>query len=66
MKIIMNECKRDEISENMGRKGLDISGITESWAHEGISNAELKIQGYNLLRKDRCRKVKTRGGGVLL
>jgi len=57
MKIIMNECKRDEISENMGRKGLDISGITESWAHEGISNAELKIQGYNLFRKDRCRGV---------
>jgi len=66
MRSIMNEYKRDEISEIMGRKGLDISGNTESWAHEGISNAELEIQGYNLFRKDRCRGVKTKRGGVLL
>jgi len=34
MRSIMNEYKRDEISEIIETKGLDISGITESWAHE--------------------------------
>jgi len=69
MRSIMNECKRDEILEIMGRKSLDITGNTESWAHEGISNAELKIQGYNLLRKDRCwgvKSLKTRSRGWCL
>ena len=40
-----------------------IIGITESWANSDITNAELGLEGYVLLRKDRIGR---RGGGVLL
>lgn len=63
---ILSSYKRDELSDIMRRKGVDILGITESWAHEGISNAELELTGYNMFRKDRSKGVRERGGGVLL
>ena len=45
----------------------DIFAITESWTHDEISKAELKIQGYELIgRQDRKDTLKGRGGGVLL
>ena len=31
----------------------DVILITESWLREDISNEEIKLHGYNLLRKDR-------------
>ena len=37
-------------------------GITESWAHNDITDAELGLEGYVMLRKDRIGKK----GGVLL
>ena len=40
-----------------------IIGITESWANNDITNAELGLEGYVMFRKDR---IGTRGGGVLL
>ena len=40
-----------------------IIGITESWANNDITNAELGLEGYVMLRKDRTGR---RGGGVLL
>jgi len=42
----------------------DIVGITESWSHDGILEAELELAGYNLYRED--RKGGMKGGGVLL
>ena len=39
-----------------------IIGITESWAHNGITDAELGLEGYVMFRKDRIGK---KGGGVL-
>ena len=42
---------------------FDIIGITETWAHNGILDAELTREGYNLFRKDRQEQ---RGGGVVL
>ena len=42
----------------------DVIGVTESWANENISDAELKLNGYELFRCD--RKTRHRGGGVLL
>ena len=36
--------------------GVQYSAITQ----------ELKIEGYELFRKDRIKRIKTRGGGVLL
>lgn len=42
----------------------DIIAITESWAHEGIPNSELFLDGYNLpFRRDRTDK---KGGGILI
>ena len=40
-----------------------IIGITESWANNDITDAELGLEGYVMFRKDRIGK---RGGGVLL
>ena len=40
-----------------------IIGITESWANNDITDAELGLEGYAMFRKDRMGK---RGGGVLL
>ena len=37
-----------------------VISITETWIDDTISNAELKIDGYNILRQDRSRS----GGGV--
>ena len=40
-----------------------IIGITESWANNDITDAELGLEGYGMFRKDRIGR---RGGGVLL
>ena len=40
-----------------------IIGITESWANNDITNAELGLEGYVMFRNDRIGR---RGGGVLL
>ena len=40
-----------------------IIGITETWAHNDITYAELGLECYAMFRKDR---MGTRGGGVLL
>ena len=40
-----------------------IIGITESWANNDITDAELGLEGYVMFRKDRIGK---RGGGILL
>ena len=40
-----------------------IIGITESWAHNDITYAELGLEGYVMFRKNRKGK---KGGGVLL
>ena len=40
-----------------------IIGITESWAKNDITDAELGLEGYVMFRKDRMGRS---GGGVLL
>ena len=39
-----------------------IIGISESWENNAITDAELGLEGYVMLRKDRMGR---RGGGVL-
>ena len=41
----------------------NIIGVTESWANNDITDAELGLKGYVMFRKDRMGR---RGGGVLL
>ena len=40
-----------------------IIGITESWANNDITDAELVLEGYAMFRKDRMGR---KGGGVLV
>ena len=41
----------------------DIIGITESWAHKDMVDADLMLPGYVMLRKDRQERM---GGGVIM
>jgi len=42
----------------------DVIGITESWTHNNIEDAELMLHGYQLFRCD--RNTGNKGGEVLL
>ena len=66
IRSIMNNNKLDETSKKAHEEEIDIIGITESWTNEDIQDAEIGILGYNLYRKDRDNKDKSKGGGVLL
>jgi len=44
-------------------EGYDIVGIVETWANRLISNAELTLDGFNMLRLDR---EGMKGGGLLM
>ena len=45
---------------------IDIIGITETWMTKSISDSEMNIEGYTLIRQDRDDSVKQRGGGVAM
>jgi len=53
--------KMSELRERT--KGYDIVGIVETWANSHISNAELTLDGFNMLRLDR---EGMKGGGLLM
>ena len=63
---MMNLNKRDEIKLLLKTHEIDIFGITESWAHKDIEDAELHMNGFTMFRKDRNNADKMRGGGVIL
>ncbi|KAK2162145.1 hypothetical protein NP493_1538g00003 [Ridgeia piscesae] len=48
---IMN--KLDELQCIAVEENPDIICITETWAHKDITDAELNLEGYNLVRNDR-------------
>ena len=62
---LMNNNKRDELRLLLKDKSVDLLGITESWAHDGIDDSELNFDGYAMFRKDRKNPLKERGGGVI-
>ena len=51
------------LSNTRQKMKTNIIGITESWANNDITDAELGLEGYVMFRKDRMGR---RGGGVLL
>ena len=55
--------KKNELDIMVDEIKPHIIGITESWANNDITDAELGLEGYVMFRKDRMGK---RGGGVLL
>ena len=68
--IYTNACsvvgKMDELRYLAQNEEPNIIGISETWANETISDAELHIEGYTLFRKDRKSKTQSKGGGVAL
>ena len=55
--------KKNELDIMVDEIQTHIIGITESWANNDITDAELGLEGYVMFRKDRMGR---RGGGVLL
>ena len=55
--------KKNDLNIMIDDIKLHIIGITESWANNDITYAELGLGGYIMFRKDRMGR---RGGGVLL
>ena len=55
--------KKDKLNIMVDDIKPHIIGITESWANNDITDAELGLEGYAMFRKDRMGR---RGGGVLL
>ena len=60
-RIIIN--KKNELNIIVDDIKPHIIGITESWANNDITDAELGLEGYEMFRKD---IIERRGGGVLL
>ena len=55
--------KKNELNIMVDDIKPHIIGITESWANNNITDAELGLEGYVMFRKD---IIGRRGGGVLL
>ena len=55
--------KKNELNIMVDEIKPHIIGITESWANNDITDAELGLEVYVMFRKDRIGR---RGGGVLL
>ena len=55
--------KKDELNIMVDYIKPHIIGITESWANNDITDAELGREGFAMFRKDRMGR---KGGGVLL
>ena len=55
--------KKNELNIMVDDIKPHIIGITESWANNDITDAELGLEGYVMFRKDRIGR---RGGGLLL
>ena len=55
--------KKNELDIMVDEIKPHIIGVTESWANDDITDAELGLESYVMFRKDRMGK---RGGGVLL
>ena len=58
--------KSNDIVTLLNNSNLDYLGITESWLNSSISDCELEIDGYSLLRNDRDNGSSKRGGGGIL
>ena len=54
--------RKNELNVMVDEIKPHIIGITESWANNDITYAELGLEGYVMFRKDRMGR---RGGGVL-
>jgi len=65
IRSILNRNKKEELMGILIENKIDILGITESWTHAEVGDAEIKLMGYQVFRRDRKldSSNKTRGGG---
>ena len=57
--------KLDGVRELMSTYNFDVLTLRETWLSSNISDCEVTIPGYTLVRKDRNGSTKLNGGGVL-
>ena len=57
--------KLDGVHELMSTYNFDVLTLSETWLSSNISDREVTIPGYTLVRKDRNGSTKLNGGGVL-
>ena len=57
--------KLDGVRELMSTYNFDVLKLSETWLSSNISDCEVTIPGYTLVRKDRNGSTKLNGGGVL-
>lgn len=63
---ILSLNKFDEIKILLFQHQFDVLVIGETWLYDKINNDELKIPGYQILRKDRPAATKRNSGGGLI
>ena len=56
----------DELKVTAMEKSLDIIGVAETWLTGEVDNAEIAIDGFRIVRKDRSEVKKGKHGGVLM
>ena len=52
-----------QMRELMREKDYDVLAVSESWFNSTVSNAEIEMVGYKVMRLDRLDKI---GGGVCM
>ena len=58
---LKNRVNLHQIREFTQENKPDIIAISESWLNSTVTNAEIEIEGFKVIRLDRLRKI---GGGV--
>ena len=59
--------KVDELRATVSIIKPDVMAITETWAHSGIGNEVMNIEGYEIVtRHDRNDTDRGRGGGIII
>lgn len=58
--------KHDSARELLYKSSLHVLAITESWLTQDVSESEIYIDGYTVVRKDRVSTRKLQGGGIIL
>jgi hypothetical protein len=65
---LMSKSKLNDIKVLLGRDNYDIFMISETWLWNTISDLEINIEGYKMIRCDRpnIKTYNKRGGGVIV
>ena len=58
--------KLDSVKELIDKYSFDILALSETWLTSEISDSEISIKGYSIVRKDRQDSSKFCDGGVLI